>query len=245
MKDGSIIDIKKKDAEDRMIEDIKQNYEEDEWDYFLSQSKEITESLINDLNKTVGIRDIRQDRFRGVYDVFCANGKVFSLKSKYATKYTEVENPVLNTDGTLNCPQFPEAEEWTDIVDYRMCDNFILALTSDGKLLSLGTDFDHENIKMFDIFNFVDLGKRNGDFPVAVTKDGQMIFGNLPEGIVTDENIDKVEAAIEIAKTFTDVEDFVFQWGSKGPVIIVRKTDGTLLATENEGLFNPEYINVP
>lgn len=245
-KDGSIIDLQKERAANEIIGGLKSSFEPEEWDIRIkNHPKEITEIFLNNLNKSVGIKDIREDIYNDEYIVFAADGNVYYLQYRYSISYGKENNPILNTDGTLNCPQFPETEEWTDIVDYRMCDNFILALTSDGKLLSLGTDFDHENIKMFDIFNFVDLGKRNGDFPVAVTKDGKMIFGNLLEGIVTDENIDKVEAAIEIAKTFTDVEDFVFQWGSKGPVIIVRKTDGTLLATENEGLFNSEYINLP
>jgi len=174
----------------------------------------------------------------GYYHVFDAMGNVYRMYSDYAISLTKLDNPVLNTDGTLNCPQFPEAEEWTDIVDFCMAQNFILALTSDGKLLSSGIEFEHENIVKFDI---LDVFSPYGDLPVALTADGKLIFGELTSrDQISQQSLEKFDRNIEVAKTFTDVKDFT----SYGYTVIVQKTDGSVWATQNDISFT-ENVNSP
>ena len=251
LSDGSIVDMMKTNAYNRMLDDIRQNYEPEEWDYFISQNNEITESFLNDLNKSVGIIDIRYDikymnSVYWVYNIYTADGKVYQMDVNYATKYSQIETPILNLDRTLNCPQFSETEEWTDIVDYRIASNFILALTSDGKLLSSGIEFEHENIVKFDIWDVCYWDSVQGDLPVALTADGNLLFGELTsrEEISSEKILENIDKQIETAKTFTDVEDFTFYGPNDDLYIIVQKTDGSIWATQKHDTFT-EYVNIP
>ena len=208
---------------------------------------------MNEWHKSVGIKDIRADYVKGDYYVFLANGEVFTLGTEFNTVNSEgvipdmtFEKRILEHDGTLNCPQFPEAEEWTDIVDYRMCDSFILGLTSNGKLLSSGIEFEHENIVKFDIWDVCGWDSNQGDLPVAITADGNLLFGELTsrEEISSEKILENIDKQIETAKTFTDVEDFTF-YGPNGYLyIIVQKTDGSIWATQKHDTFT-EYVNIP
>ncbi|MBQ4627641.1 MAG: hypothetical protein IJB44_01045, partial [Clostridia bacterium] len=250
LKDGTIIDLKKDDAYNSMLSDIRQNIWPEELDVSKYENVEITESFLNDLNKSVGIIDIRYEResmssdYDWGYNIYTSDGKVYNLNTRYATDYRQIEQPILNTDGTLNCPQFPEAEEWTDIVDYCVASKFILALTSDGKLLSSGIEFEHENIVKFDIWDFGTGGSNYGDLPVALTADGNLIFGELINRDVSEYLLKNWDKQIEIAKSFTDVKDFTYTFPAQNLKIIVQKSDGSVWATQNDSSFT-ENVNIP
>ncbi|MBO5037186.1 MAG: zinc ribbon domain-containing protein [Clostridia bacterium] len=249
LKDGSVIDLWGDYAEENRILAIKDSFEPESWDRLLEAlPHDNTEALLTDLNKSVGITNIIEYVDNGYYHVFDAMGNVYRMYSDYAVSLTKLDNPVLNTDGTLNCPQFPETEEWTDIVDYRMASNFILALTSDGKLLSSGIEFEHENIVKFDIWDVCtwDAWDTNyGDLPIALTADGNLIFGELTSRDQVPQDILKNwDKQIETAKTFTDVEDFTFYGPNDDLYIIVQKTDGSIWATQYIDVFS-EYVNYP
>lgn len=248
LRDGSIIDIKKQYAEDVMMSDIRQNYEPEEWDYYIAQAEEISETFLNELNKSVGIIDIRKSLYNNdsyrYYDIMTADGSAYTMRSPYATEGKKVQTPILNTDGTLTCPEFPETAEWTDVVDFRKCDTFILALRSDGQLLSSGIEFEHENIVKFDIWDLYNMDSNIGDMPVALTADGRLIFGDLiSEEQMQQQIADKWYKQIEIAKSFTDVKDFSYRM-DKDFVVVVRKSDGSLWITQNDGFISEEYFAV-
>ena len=247
LKDGSVIDLWGDYAEENRILAIKDSFEPESWDrLFEYVPHDKTESLLTELNKAVGITNIIEYVDNGYYHVFDAMGNVYRMYSDYAVSLTKLDNPVLNTDGTLNCPQFPETEEWTDIVDYRIASNFILALTSDGKLLSSRIEFEHENIVKFDIWDVCGWDSNQGDLPVAITADGNLLFGELTsrEEISSEKILENIDKQIETAKTFTDVEDFTFYGPNDDLYIIVQKTDGSIWATQKHDTFT-EYVNIP
>ena len=121
---------------------------------------------------------------------------------------------------------------------------FILALTSDGKLLSSGIEFEHENIVKFDIWDFGTGGSNYGDLPVALTADGNLIFGELINRDVSEYLLKNWDKQIEIAKSFTDVKDFTYTFPAENLIIIVQKSDGSVWATQNDSSFT-ENVNIP
>ena len=130
-----------------------------------------------------------------------------------------------------------------------MASNFILALTSDGKLLSSGIEFEHENIVKFDIWdvcNWDAWDTNYGDLPVALTADGNLIFGELTsrDHISSKQILEIIDKQIEIAKSFTDVKDFTYIFPAQNLIIIVQKSDGSVWATQNDSSFT-ENVNIP
>ncbi|MBQ6809559.1 MAG: hypothetical protein IJP09_02475 [Clostridia bacterium] len=155
---------------------------------------------------------------------------------------------ILNEDGTVSCDCYPEVSEWKDVVDIDASGEVLLALTSDGKVFSAGTDFNHENVVMIDIIETLDF---SSPVPVALTFDGRLLIGDYPgKGLDYDsselnpsekEYYKEIYTVVTQAEFFTDVVDF---YASSNPWnILVQKSDGSLWATYND-YYDPEYVNI-
>jgi len=130
----------------------------------------------------------------------------------------------------------PELEAWTDITEIVACKDMIIGLKSDGTVVSYGTEFTAENVAMIDIADDESTDLR---IPVALTKDGKLIFGKDPYG--SDHIVYPYQRTIRQAEGFTDVIDFAFYDGLDA--ILVQKTDGSLWVTYNNLLgYLPEYV---
>ena len=234
-----LIDIYAKDGTLYTVNEIHPNlhaalyegsYEEYfESDYFLEKEERVSTSAYEKENIQAMINERRKREYVAIntYDVY----DVF-----------------LNDDGTVSCDYYPEVSEWKDVVEIRAFEEILIALTSDGKTLSAGTSFNHENIVKIDI---TDNYGSTAAIPIALTADGRLIIGDYPG---KDWDLDSAELnnsekeyyrnikkVITQAETFTDVVDF---YADTNPYyIIVLKSNGELWATANDFL-NPEYVNM-
>ncbi|MBQ6809092.1 MAG: hypothetical protein IJP09_00105 [Clostridia bacterium] len=155
---------------------------------------------------------------------------------------------ILKGDGTVFCEYYPEVSEWENIVDIDVCREMVLALTSDGKILSVGTDFIAENVVMVDI---ADEYATTNFITIALTSDGKLRFGDYPGKGMDLESSDidsfekkyyqEIDSMIKQAESFTDVVDFYASSDSWN--ILVQKSDGSLWATYND-YYDPEYVNI-
>jgi len=101
-----------------------------------------------------------------------------------------------------------------------------------------------QNIVKFDIWDFGTGGSNYGDLPVALTADGNLIFGELINRDVSEYLLRNWDKQIEIAKSFTDVKDFTYTFPAEHLIIIVQKSDGSVWATQNDSSFT-ENVNIP
>ncbi len=237
--DGSVVDLY--DTEYRINEVV----EPSSRDYYFEN--ECTISVLEELNKTCGIKDIRFANDGNAYHVYAGDGYIYELDSLLNIDYKKFKDPVLNDDGTLNCNEFPETSSWTNVIDYRLSDDFIIALTSDGKVLSSGTEFNLENIKKIDIFNM--------DYicwlPVSLTFDGNLVFGEFEEDYssVTSEYersareklYEALRESVRQSEALTELEDFFIEPRLSDLLVLGKKFDGTFISTTND-LYNPEYV---
>ncbi len=238
--DGSVLDLY--DTEYRINEVVEPSSK----DYYLEN--ECTVSLLEELNKTCGIKDIRFAYDGNAYHVYAGDGYIYELDSLPNIDYKKFKDPVLNDDGTLNCNSFPETSSWTNVIDYRLCDDFIIALTSDGKVLSSGIDFNLENIKKIDICNIDNMCS----IPVALSSDGNLIFGEFEEDYsmaVTEYDRQMIEdlykeirQSVKLAEKITDLKDFLVDARTSSLQILGKKTNGSLIS--NADIYNSEYVTL-
>ncbi len=212
--------------------------------------QKILTQWLEDINKTVGIR-----RLFGNY-VYLSDGSI------YNTSYPEtprlLEEPRLNSDGTVTCSAFPETAEWQNVVDMSCAYwdftelKAVFGLTSSGEVLSAGVDFTAENIVKLEVYSF----DSDPIVPVALTADGRLIFPDYlleePEPVDVGAPIDPLQPVSDglsmydvahASMEFTDVEDFVLTCvnGVDGYIMIVKKTDGSLHVTKNN-YYDTEYL---
>ena len=212
-----------------------------------------TNSFLAELEAEHGIRDIEQCnegevQTPGSQDYVAYTNDGYAYAFAYDVTFKDRETKVyecdkirvfnneivmLNSDGTIDCNTFPEVSEWTDIVDFEGCDDYIVGLKSNGELVSVGIDFTAKNIVAIGNM-FVQEFKSY--WPVALTADGTLIF---PEGYGTE-----FESVICQARNFTDVVDFIcIKLTDSSLAILALRTDGSLIATKKLQNYNSEYIN--
>ena len=217
------------------------------------------QKILNELEETKGIRDIEFNQggmfcnyFSILLDmvVYTEDGYAYELdfdsdsiienrvykceKIRYGYRYGRC---LLNSDGTVSCEYFPETEQWTDIIDFAVCEDYIIGLTSNGNMVSVGIDFTAENIVKIDLMEYPK-DDYYGFCPIALTSDGTFIFPK-------DYPVSLYKQVVE-ASGFTDVMDFIIfpDTGSEGCIILAKKSDGSLIATTNK-IYNPEYVSQP
>lgn len=218
-------------------------------DLYEVSDSDITETLITELNSTVGIREIKAQLL--TFDIFTNDGQIYIITYPDAFKRFEPESglkrdtcklgdPIvwltINTDLTVICeffdgntwieyPGYSNTALWKNIIDACVGKNFVIGLTSDGKVLSDGIDFSVDNAIRIDVLN------HNGDsIPLALTEEGR---------IVAPENINS--PIVSEAMQFTDIVDFI---ATNNGIILAKKSDGSLIATTND-IYNPEYVSQP
>jgi len=203
--------------------------------------------LIKELNSSCGIRNISRvyGMVQAPYYIYANNGKVYHFEDP-ASQYDEYDD-ILTPDGKIYDEKFPETSSWENITDYRSCEDFIIGLTSDGKVLSSGIEFAVENAVKIDIIYLIDQR-----IPAALTADGKLVLGEIKEDYsdidgTTADRIEKyyqeLRDVLIQAENFTDIVDFTYYDGSDF-VILAQKSDGTLIATSND-VYNPEYVSQP
>ncbi len=202
--------------------------------------------LINELNNSCGIRYIEQEYGwdEPFYYIHANNGKIYQF-SDPAEQYLEYAD-ILTVDGKIYDEKFPETASWENVVDYRICEDFIIALTSDGKVLTSGIDFSVENAVKIDIIY------THQKIPAVLTSEGTLVFGKIKEDYsniygTTLEALQKyyqgLQTTLTQAESFTDIVDFTYYDGNEF-VILAQKADGSLIATTNN-IYNPEYVSQP
>ncbi len=203
--------------------------------------------LIKELYNSCGIRVIMKNAGmdKSPYFIHANNGKVYQFNDP-AEQYFEYDD-ILTADGKIYSEKFPETASWENVVDYRICEDFIIALTSDGKVLTSGIEFSVENAVKI---NIIYLPSQR--IPAVLTSDGKLIFGEIKEdftnieGATTEklqEYYNGLQNTLIQAENFTDIVDFTYIDGNEF-VILAQKSDGSLIATTNN-IYNPEYVSQP
>ena len=209
--------------------------------------KEVTLSTVQDLYHNIGIKKFIDPTV--VYYVIRANdGNVYYLDTLANLEgKVKVQKDILTADGKIYDEKFPETASWENVSDYRICEDFIIALTSDGKVLTSGIDFNLENAVKINIIYLT-----SQRIPVALTSDGNLVFGKIKEDYsniygTTLEALQKyyqeLQNTLTQAESFTDIVDFTYYDGNEF-VILAQKSDGSLIATTNN-IYNPEYVSQP
>ena len=206
--------------------------------------------FIENLYQTVGVL-----RIKGNY-IYTGDGKIYNLSAPETPRL--LEEPRLNSDGTVTCSAFPETAEWQNVVDMSCAYwdytelKAVFGLTSSGEVLSAGVDFTAENIVKLEVYSF----DSDPVVPVALTADGRLIFPDYlleeSESVEIGVPLDPLQPVSDglsmcdvahASMEFTDVEDFVLTCvnGVDGYIMIVKKTDGSLHVTKNN-YYDTEYL---
>ena len=207
--------------------------------------EEVTLSTIKDLYQNIGIKKF-YDPPVAYYVIRANDGNVYYLDTSVNLEgMVTVQKDILTENGKIYDERFPETASWENVTDYHSCENFIIALTSDGKVLSSGIDFSVENAIKIKIIYY-----EAQRIPAVLTSDGKLVFGEIQEdhsniyGTTADQlekYYQELRDSLAQAESITDVIDFTYTDGSK-LVILAQKADGTLWATAND-IYNPEYVN--
>ena len=196
---------------------------------------ESSTKLIQDINTEHEIKDIKL--IDGYYYVYIFD-LVYKFKADIALDHEEYSDPYFDSNGDFYYMTNSDVIKLENVAYYVEgktveSEKYILALTYDGKVYSYGTDFAHENIVKIDVIHNKDF-----DIPIALTANGVLIFGEY------DISESKHTDIIKEAETFTDIKDFTHIYTDEtldSLIILVEKSDGSLLATENN-FYDPQYV---